>query len=156
MSATKQKNAQLDILPYILHNIVTLIERQLGHELEYRGGLTLSELRVAEVVDWHPLCQQRFVASHLDQTEASISRLVAQLVERNIINRQADRRDKRRYGLTLTDTGRDKLRQARKIRRNCMAELFSSYGAPDTAAALALLANLESYLKLHKDETHAK
>lgn len=61
------------------------------------------------VLDALSPCAQQQLAIHLAITEPAASALVEELVQAALVSRDRDRRDRRRYALSLTDAGREQL-----------------------------------------------
>ena len=85
--------------------------RKLGDD---RLALTGSPLRVRHhgpmaVLNVHGPCAQQQLAIHLAITEPAASALVEELVRADLVSRDRDPRDRRRYALSLTDAGRGQL-----------------------------------------------
>jgi DNA-binding MarR family transcriptional regulator len=59
-------------------------------------------------------------------SQSGLSRLVARLVDADLVSRTASDRDRRSYDLTLTRLGRARLRAARAVQSEQVRELFAS------------------------------
>jgi DNA-binding MarR family transcriptional regulator len=98
--------------------------------------------RVIYFVGRHPGITVSELLDILGITKQSLSRVLGQLVREGFIDQRADRRDRRRRLLELTDRGRDLERQLSENQRRRMARAFRNAGAESVAGFRTVLRNL--------------
>ena len=75
-------------------------------------------------------------------TKQSLSRVLGQLVRQGFVVQRADRRDRRRRLLELTDRGRELERQLSENQRRRMARAYRNAGAESVEGFRTVLRNL--------------
>lgn len=104
--------SELDLetfLPYRLANLAERISQALSSIYAEQYDLTIAQWRVlAWLQQSQPLTAKR-ICQLTAMDKARVSRAVAQLLERDLIQRRRDDTDQRTRWLTLTDTGHDLL-----------------------------------------------
>jgi DNA-binding MarR family transcriptional regulator len=91
----------LDVVPFVMRSLRAEFRSHRGTEVNIPQYRTLMYLRRS------PGASLSEVAEHLGITPPSTSRLVNDLVERDLIDRQTSPADRRKITLTLTPKGRD-------------------------------------------------
>jgi DNA-binding MarR family transcriptional regulator len=87
----------------------------------------------------HGPCRPGALAELSHADPSTISRQVAELVRRGLVERQADPSDGRASLLAITDAGRDVCEQVRTMRRELLASAVTGWPEEDLAALAGLL-----------------
>jgi DNA-binding MarR family transcriptional regulator len=93
-------------IDYLLQHITSLLTRDSDQILLEQLGIGYSQYKILRVLHPGIPMKQRFIASTLGQTEASISRQIDLLIERNLITRHVDPHNKRVRLISVTPKGR--------------------------------------------------
>ncbi len=119
------------------------VSRALDAELSQRGGLPLRAYEVLSRLARAPGCAMRMsdLASSVLLSASGITRLVDQLADRGLIQRQADARDARATIATLTREGKAILRKTNGIYAEGVRKHLAGY--LDDAELLAIAEPLE-------------
>lgn len=115
---SKQQTA-LDEIPYLLHHLAFLLDKEVDKALAEELNLGLSQLKVLYVLDKWPFSQQRSVARILGQDDSGVSRIINQLAQRNLVERKSNPKDRRQQIITMTAAGSELMQQARTITQSC-------------------------------------
>jgi DNA-binding MarR family transcriptional regulator len=87
-------------------------------------------------------CQQQMLASELGISEPAAAQVVEELVQAGLVSRGADPTDRRRYALTLTALGRERVVEVADVSRQLQGEIRSMLGEAGDAELRALLEKL--------------
>ncbi len=98
--------------------------------------------RVIYFVGRHPGIAVSELLEILGITKQSLSRVLGQLVRQGFVTQRADRRDRRRRLLDLTERGRDLERQLSENQRRRMARAYRNAGAESVEGFRTVLRNL--------------
>ncbi len=98
--------------------------------------------RVIYFVGRHPGIAVSELLEILGITKQSLSRVLGQLVRQGFVVQRADRRDRRRRLLDLTDRGRELERQLSENQRRRMARAYRNAGAESVEGFRTVLRNL--------------
>ncbi len=98
--------------------------------------------RVIYFVGRHPGIAVSELLEILGITKQSLSRVLGQLVRQGFVTQRADRRDRRRRLLDLTERGRDLERQLSENQRRRMARAYRNAGAESVQGFRTVLRNL--------------
>jgi len=111
---------EIDVIDH-LHAIMHLFKDRMRQALHVNGeGLGHMEARALRFFFQHPGSTQQDLAAHSGRDKAQITRIVQNLMERGLLVREADPKDRRRLQLQLTQKGLD-LQAAMHERRNRLA-----------------------------------
>ncbi len=97
-------------------------------------GLTMPQIKALGFLGHHAPCTVGELANGLGIAMATASEAVDRLVERSLIERQANPTDRRRVMLTLTAQGRSLTDDLLAIRRRQMRSAFAHLSGEDRAA----------------------
>ncbi len=124
MPTTAQECAReiLDVTPNIIQAIRVQMRSQHQHDLSVPQFRTLNFLSV------HPGSSLSAAAEHIGLTLPTMSVLIEGLVQRGLVDRVADVRDRRRVLLTLTPDGQLLRAQARDAAAAWLAGLLEPLG----------------------------
>jgi DNA-binding MarR family transcriptional regulator len=90
---------------YLLEHTAAMMVRQSDQVLEERLGIGMSQLKVLVMLSKEPNLRQRNLADRLGQTEASISRQVKLLQQRNLLAVRVNPQSRREHLTVLTPKG---------------------------------------------------
>lgn len=88
--------------------------------------LSLSQLRVLGFLERCPEASLSEVADYFDVSRSSMSAMIERLVQRNLVNRIEDPKERRRVNLTLTTTGTEYLHQVYEVIRSQLADVLAN------------------------------
>jgi DNA-binding MarR family transcriptional regulator len=114
-----------------LLEVVPLIMQDIRSEMRCRGSLDLSvpQFRVLAFVHRNAGASLWEVARHMGLTAPSVSRLVDNLIERDLMDRTSHPDDRRRVRLTVTRRGRTILEAATDETVAYLADKLSGFNA---------------------------
>jgi len=111
---------------YLLNHLAFILSRQSDQVLQEQLGLGFSQFKIMMVLRWNPSLQQRQIAERLGQTEASISRQIKLLHDKNLLTTRISPENKREHITTLTTKGEKLTEQSMLILNNYHAPTFDS------------------------------
>lgn len=118
--------------------------RRLGDEFLAGTGLRTRHFGPLSAIDLLGPCPQQQLARYLAITEPAAAEAVDELVTAGLVSRGRDPRDRRRYALTLTDAGRQKMTALREAVTGLQAAILEALGPDDEPELRALLIKLLS------------
>ncbi len=89
------------------------------------AALSVPQFRAMAFVDGHPRACLYHLADHLGVTRPTASVIVERLVQRGLLARRTDPRERRRIALTLTPEGARQLEDARRATRSEIAKVLA-------------------------------
>ncbi len=119
MALQNTQKTALDEIPYLLHHLSFLLDKEVDHALTEQLDIGMSQLKVLYVLEKWPYSQQRSIARILGQDDSSISRLVQHLVERGLVARKPNPKDRRQHIIVMTSAGSALLTKARDVTKDC-------------------------------------
>ena len=122
------------------------VSRSLDAELSQRGGLPLRAYELLSRLSRAPGCAMRMsdLATSVLLSASGVTRLVDQLADRGLIERQADAKDARATIAALTREGKSILRKTNGIYAEGVKKHFA--GHVDDAELLAIAESLERFV----------
>jgi DNA-binding MarR family transcriptional regulator len=153
--ATRQtvaKAARLDLLrfmPFRLNRLAAEVSNALSAEYQARHGLDVPEWRVLATLGFrNEACSAQYVSDCTRTHKSTISRAVTALMERQIIERVENTKDRREFRLRLTRKGRALYEELipRLLRKE--QEMLSCLSAQERKDFAALLGKIEKSLAL--------
>lgn len=102
-------------LPYYLHRLSSILQRKSDEALQRELEIGFSQAKLMIIASKHPRCEQREMAHHLGQTEASISRQLKIMQDAKLVSVERDKKDNRRRHIKLTAHGEKTLAKAKKV-----------------------------------------
>ena len=109
VAAGRGDNAPLKLeqfLPYRLNVVASLVSQALSRIYADRYGIGVPEWRVLVTLGQFGMMTGKAIGAHSHMHKTKVSRAVAQLEERKLITRKANRADLREAFLSLTPAGR--------------------------------------------------
>ncbi|MBC7707757.1 winged helix-turn-helix transcriptional regulator [Polaromonas sp.] len=131
-------------LGYLLQHVAAVVAKQADVLLQDELGIGLSQFKILMVLQKNDQVQQRFIADSLGQTEASISRQIQLLIDKDLITAKRNPKNLRKHITTPTLAGQ-------KLTEKAMATLASHFGSEFASMGDAHLNELISNLtSLHE------
>jgi len=115
-------------LSYLIHHLAAVIGKQSDQVLQEQLGIGLSQFKILMVLEWNPRAQQKAIADSLGQTEASISRQIKVLKDKNLLISKADPQNRRKHITAPTPLGMQITEAANTILRRNFGQDFASLG----------------------------
>ena len=130
----------------------TLIEtsRHLRHFVDRRAqrlGLTGAQLRLLSKVRRQEGATQAALANQMEMRPISLSGLIDKLAQQGLVERRADRSDRRLNRVYLTSAGRELARKIDGFREEVAHDLLSNFDEAAIDAALEVLHDLKRQVK---------
>ena len=118
----------------------------------YRGrsALEIPEWRIIATVGQERGCTAQFVAASTRMHKTRVSRAIAQLLARGLIERAASPHDRRAMQLRLSAAGRRLYAQLVPLALAREEELLGCLSVPERRAFLVALARLESHCRAER------
>ena len=105
-----------------IHPIMQFIRTEMRSQRE--PSLSVPQFRLLRFLSRHPDSSLSEVADHLGVTRATASSMTDRLVQRKLVDRAEDPKERRHIMLKLTATGQEQLEQMRDVTRLKIAELL--------------------------------
>lgn len=129
-------------LPYRLNVLAAVVSQGLSGIYADRYGFGIPEWRVIATLGQFGAMTARDVGAHSHMHKTKVSRAVANLTRRKLIQRRANRQDLREAFLSLTAQGRAIYDDLVPVARTYAAELTSGFTPAEQAQLDALLTRL--------------
>ena len=113
----------------LIQQLATTLNKQTDELLTTELGISYSQFRVLKALEWNPRAQQKTIALHLSQTEASISRQVKLLVENELIAVHQDPMNRRVHSIAVTPHGMQQTEAATAIIRRAYEAAYKGIGS---------------------------
>lgn len=151
MAARSARRTSLKLarfVPFRLNRLAAGVSQHLSAIYRGRFGLQVPEWRVMATVAQDHCCTAQYVAASTRMHKTRVSRAIAQLIRRGLIERSSAARDRRERPLRLTRAGRRMY--ARLVPRALRREraLLRCMTAAERRAFIAGVARLEKFLGL--------
>lgn len=112
-------------IDYILQHITSLLSRDSDQILLEQLGIGYSQFKILRVLKSGAPVKQKFIADLLGQTEASISRQMNLLIDKQFISKTVDPRNKRVRLILITTKGRKMLDASNVVLKRFYESTFS-------------------------------
>lgn len=129
-------------LPYRLAVLAQRSSRGLAERYERRFGISIPEWRCLAVLDRRGGLSAGELAEHTSLDKVQISRAIARLAERGLLERRPDPRDRRTVRLSLTEAGHRFFTEVAEVARAWERDLTHALGLSDRRALDRVLAKL--------------
>jgi len=141
-----------NFVPFRLNRLADAVSVNLSAIYRDRFGLAISEWRVLVTVGQRGECTAQHVVSSTRMHKTRVSRAVACLEERKLIERASNREDGREMPLALTRAGQRMYAALAPLALRRERLLLSCLSSGERRAFLGALAKLETSLELGRDE----
>jgi DNA-binding MarR family transcriptional regulator len=139
-------------IDYILQHITSLLTRVSDQILLEQLGIGYSQYKILRVLELDVPVKQKFIADLLGQTEASISRQINLLIDKNYITKNTDPRNKRIRLIVITPRGVKITDASNKVLERFHEDVFVDLSSKQKSDLLDLL---ETIHKKICDSEHA-
>ncbi len=131
-------------LPYRLSVLSNAVSRRIADIYEREFDLSVWQWRIMAVLGEHGGLTSTEVAQRTLMDKPTVSRAAASLIERGILSRETDAKDRRRAPMTLTTEGAAIYAAVIPRALECEQELLDALSAEDAATLHRLLTRLAS------------
>jgi len=130
------------LLPYRLSVLSNRVSNAISSEYHRRFGLAITEWRVMAVLGRFPGLSAREVTERTAMDKVAVSRAVARLLERGLVQREIHGDDRRRSVLTLSETGYSVHAEVAPMVLACESNLLSPLSEDERATLDRLIEKL--------------
>jgi len=130
---------------YLLQHTATMLLRQSDQVLQERLGIGMSQLRLLMMLQHEQNAQQRKLAECLGQTEASVSRQIKLLSEKNYLTVRVNPKSRRAHVTVLTPRGVKMTEAALDILTNYHTPMLEPFSRKQVEQFTNMLASMHSY-----------
>jgi len=109
---------------YLLQHLSTALARQSEEILQEKLGLGFSQFKILMALQWNPTTQQRQIADSLGQTEASVSRQIKIMHDKDLLKTEVSQGNRREHITTPTRKGAELTEKALVTLNNYHAPMF--------------------------------
>jgi DNA-binding MarR family transcriptional regulator len=135
-------------LGYLLHKIGAMLEKQSDEVLFEEFGLGYSQFKLLMVLQSSNGIQQKDIAGHLGQTEASISRQIGLLKLAGFVSVAKTDEDRKKNIIGLTLKGSQVAEEAMNTLQARYAPLFGTLSSAEQASLASTLGKLYDELNI--------
>ena len=135
-------------VPFRLNRLAGAVSEHLAAIYRGRFGLEVPEWRVMATVGQERGCTAQFIAASTRMHKTRVSRAIAQLRDRGLLERAASSTDRRELQLRLSAAGRRMYAQLVPLALAREEELLGALSAGERRAFLGALERLEGHLGL--------
>lgn len=130
-----------DIIFYTLEKSIKTY-RQFAQKRITEAGfeITIDQWLVLKTIEENPECSQNQIAEKVFKDFASVTRIIELLVKKDYLSRQFHANDRRRFELTITDTGQKILDEVFLLVTENRRQALTGFSSED-------IKKLEKYLK---------
>jgi DNA-binding MarR family transcriptional regulator len=129
---------------YLLQHTASILQRQLDHALQEELSIGMAQFKILMILQDKPGLQQSKLAEYLGQTEASISRQIKLLADRDLLHVTVDPHSRRTHIAAVSSEGAALTREVLAFLKQRFTPVF------DTLSHEQQLQLQESLRILHK------
>ena len=141
--ARARREAINDLLTDTFNSVLRIEERSLDNRLTQ--DLTINEIHTLVAVGMYEQNSMSEVAERLDVTLATLTKVVAKLVDKGCIERTRDENDRRRVLLSLTKRGREVVRIHDMFHRRMIDEALSDLSEEEERVLSSALTKVKAF-----------
>lgn len=130
-------------LPYRLSRLTNTVSNAIAELYRDSFGLSIPDWRVLAVLARYPDSSAQDLVTRTRMDKVAVSRSVARMVERALVNRRTDSSDRRLSRLSLSDQGIEVYGRIVPMARDCEARLLESLSATQRQALDDVLVALQ-------------
>ncbi len=130
-------------VPYLIDRLAIYFANKSDQILLERYGISMAQYRLLMVLNEQPGIQQKEIAANLAQTEASISRQIGILVDKNLVE-IGQARDNRKHLIYITRKGQEMFIKASNALDGFYLSEFDNLSNRDIEHLKTLLQKLHS------------
>jgi DNA-binding MarR family transcriptional regulator len=132
----------------LIQNVATLLQKQSDQVLQEQLGIGMSQFRILKIVQANPRLLQRHIADALGQTEASISRQVKLLYNKQLLSTRINPKNRREHITSLTPKGFQITEAALEVLQISQAPFLDGFSDKQQTELLELLNTLRYHIFL--------
>ncbi len=118
-------------LPYRLSILSNRVSSIIAQTYKDKFGLSITEWRIMAVLGEYPGASADEVSAKTQIEKSLISRALKKLLERNLVTRSVDEKDRRRQNLMLSSIGMDVYRQIVPVSLDYEKQLLECFSAAE-------------------------
>lgn len=141
-----------DVFSYRVALLARINDRDAQNQLMTRHNITLGEWRTVAVIHYLGRCTLGQLAGEGFLDIGQVSRSVTALVERGLVQRAVDQRDRRAVSLSLSAAGEDLYRQVMVYASDANADILCVLSADEQAQLYGLLDRVMDSLRRALDD----
>lgn len=130
---------------YLLQHVSFVLSRQADQALQEQLGIGFSQYKILMMLQWNPATQQRQIAEHLGQTEASISRQIKLLLDKGLLSSRVSPKNRRIHLTTPTTKGIHMTEAARAVLQGGHGEAFADLSEKQQKQLTELLIKVHDF-----------
>ncbi len=135
-------------VPFRLNRLAAGVSRHLAAVYQSRFGLDIPQWRVMATVGSKHGCTAQYIAASTRMHKTRVSRAIAELEGRQLIERASSEQDRREREVRLTKAGRRMYTELVPLALEREARLLACLSGEQLAGFLAGMETLERYLQL--------
>ena len=136
----------LDVVPLVMRTIRTKLRERRA------ADINVPQFRAMAYINRNDGASLSDLAAHIGLTLPSMSKLIDGLVNRKLVSREADSRDRRRVCLSLTSQGRDEMNAAYKYSQKFFVDKMSGLAEEDLKTISRAMQILRGLFLLEREE----
>lgn len=137
-------------VPFRLNRLAAAVSEHLAAIYRGRFALDVPGWRILATVGQERGCTAQFIAASTRMHKTRVSRAIAQLLRRGLIERAASRQDRRERQLRLSASGRRLYAQLVPLALAREEQLLACLSAGERRGLIAALERLEAHLQLRE------
>lgn len=130
---------------YLLQHLSSVLAKQSDQALQERLGIGFSQFKILRVLQHSPHTQQRQIAEWLGQTEASISRQIKLMIDKNLLHTTISPKNRREHLTTPTAKGVRMTEEAINVLNATHASMFAEMGEKHQQQLLDVLSHMHQF-----------
>lgn len=127
---------------YLMQHLSSLLAKQSDQVLQERLGIGMSQFKILMALKWNHKVQQRSIAEALGQTEASISRQIKLMHEKDLLRTTVSPKNRREHITAPTIKGEELTEEALQVLHDYHAPTFAVLTEKQNNQLLSILALL--------------
>lgn len=131
---------------FLIQHLAFSLGRTNDQVLQEQLGIGFSQFKLMMVLQKMPHIQQKQIARALNQTEASISRQIKLLHEKNLLQTTVSPKNRREHITTLTAKGVRFTEEARRILNEYYQPMFAELSEKEQEQLLQHLSSLHNFI----------
>ncbi len=135
----------------LVQSVATLLHKQADQALQEQLGIGMAQFRILKIVQANPRLLQRHIADALGQTEASISRQVKILHDKQLLAMRLNPKNHREHITTLTPKGFQITEAALEVLQNSQSPFLEGFSEKQQNELLEMLTTLRHHIFLTTD-----
>jgi DNA-binding MarR family transcriptional regulator len=137
-----------NVVSFRIQALSTLLYKASDRVLQEQLGIGMSQFKILGAVQNNQRLLQRHIATILNQTEASISRQIKLLHQRQLLVTQVNPKDHREHITVLTSNGRQVINAATEVLEAFQAQFLAGLSDKQQTELINLLDQIEQRLQL--------